>query len=385
MALPIPLSLLLALAVPQDGGDQAQQELARMARQPGAQAPFAKASRARYAFEHGLTDDGLGLYAELVQLGPATPGLAALEDMAAEALLEDAGGTDDVTRARRLLLDVAARHEDPVLRAKAMATPRALAMLLARERQAAATAADGAEVAVARRNGKANLVRTGRNADREEARPVTDLLRRYAEEALQTHRRELARAALLRGDDDDRRFVYRLAVRFPKGPARTGIVQEVDGRELTGEASRYLATALVQDGPVQLKARQAEVLADLGEPAALPALRATLRAAAAMKKKAPSGGGGSRAYIANVTQTSYVRDFSVEVAQAAAIADPEVDVIQSGTVLDVRVIGIDWTRYIVHLESSLERAIEVLERKAAEKAAAEKAAAPGKTGGDGGS
>ncbi|MEM7204251.1 MAG: hypothetical protein AAF628_28590 [Planctomycetota bacterium] len=43
-----------------------------------------------------------------------------------------------------------------------------------------------------------------------------------------------------------------------------------------------------------------------------------------------------RANMAVINQTSYVRDFDVEVAQAAFIADPKVDVIQDGIVLDVR-------------------------------------------------
>ncbi len=43
-----------------------------------------------------------------------------------------------------------------------------------------------------------------------------------------------------------------------------------------------------------------------------------------------------RANMAVINQTSYVRDFDVEVAQASFIADPKVDVIQDGIVLDVR-------------------------------------------------
>ncbi len=43
-----------------------------------------------------------------------------------------------------------------------------------------------------------------------------------------------------------------------------------------------------------------------------------------------------RANMAVINQTSYLRDFDVEVAQASFIADPKVDVIQDGVVLDVR-------------------------------------------------
>jgi type II secretory pathway component GspD/PulD (secretin) len=43
-----------------------------------------------------------------------------------------------------------------------------------------------------------------------------------------------------------------------------------------------------------------------------------------------------RANVAVLNQTSYVKDYDVEVAQASFIADPKVDVIQDGLVLDVR-------------------------------------------------
>src|SRR5690606_29431370 len=42
-----------------------------------------------------------------------------------------------------------------------------------------------------------------------------------------------------------------------------------------------------------------------------------------------------RGHVAVINQTSYIRDFDVEVAQAAFIADPKMDVIQDGIVLDV--------------------------------------------------
>ncbi len=45
---------------------------------------------------------------------------------------------------------------------------------------------------------------------------------------------------------------------------------------------------------------------------------------------------GQRGYISVINQTTYIQDFTVEVAQAAFIADPEVNVVQDGVVLDVR-------------------------------------------------
>lgn len=46
----------------------------------------------------------------------------------------------------------------------------------------------------------------------------------------------------------------------------------------------------------------------------------------------------ARGHVAVINQTSYVRDFDVEVAQSSFIADPIVDVIQDGLVLDVQPI-----------------------------------------------
>lgn len=46
----------------------------------------------------------------------------------------------------------------------------------------------------------------------------------------------------------------------------------------------------------------------------------------------------NRANMAVINQTSYVRDFEVEVAQASFIADPKIDVIHDGVVLDIKPI-----------------------------------------------
>jgi tetratricopeptide (TPR) repeat protein len=54
-----------------------------------------------------------------------------------------------------------------------------------------------------------------------------------------------------------------------------------------------------------------------------------------------------RGHVAVINQTSYVRDFDVEVAQAAFIADPKVDVIQDGLVLDVLPIILNDRKYIL--------------------------------------
>lgn len=61
-----------------------------------------------------------------------------------------------------------------------------------------------------------------------------------------------------------------------------------------------------------------------------------------------------RANVAVLNQTSYVRDFDVEVAQAAFIADPKVDVIQDGVVLDVKpVIAYDRKHVMLQLQPTV--------------------------------
>ena len=54
-----------------------------------------------------------------------------------------------------------------------------------------------------------------------------------------------------------------------------------------------------------------------------------------------------RGHVAVTNQTTYVRDFDVEVAQAAFIADPKVDVVQDGLVLDVQPTILNDRKYII--------------------------------------
>jgi general secretion pathway protein D len=67
----------------------------------------------------------------------------------------------------------------------------------------------------------------------------------------------------------------------------------------------------------------------------------------------------TRANVAVINQTSYVRDFDVEVAQASFIADPVVDVIQDGIVLDVRPV-ISYDRK--HIKMNLQPTVAELRR-----------------------
>jgi hypothetical protein len=93
--------------------------------------------------------------------------------------------------------------------------------------------------------------------------------------------------------------------------------------------------------------RSAEALGGLGKPEAVKWLVAAGPNAGTGLAPPGDGPNGNRGYIAILTQTSYVRDFDVEVAQAAAIANPKVDVIQAGSVLDVTVFGVVEERVIV--------------------------------------
>lgn len=61
-----------------------------------------------------------------------------------------------------------------------------------------------------------------------------------------------------------------------------------------------------------------------------------------------------RANVSVINQTSYVKDYEVEVAQASFIADPKVDVIQDGLALDVRpVISFDRKHITLNLQPTV--------------------------------
>lgn len=327
---------------------------------------FAQAQLCQWAFENGLTDKAWPILGELYASNKQVPGLDKVEALAAESYLREFTTRQKLdTKARRMLLEANDVKGHPVRQAKNEITPLALGQLLRLERKAMQEESK-TPTRQANTKKKKSLKDYAKGQKAIERGKVEQLLREYAEEALSTHRRLLARRALLEDSKSNQAFVYRLAVRFPLGPNRRDILDEVFAKNLVDDAATYLSKQLRYDGPVLIKARTAEVLGDLGSPIALPALRATKKAldSGALKKKG-GGGGGSRAYIAVTTQTSYIRDFSVEVASAAAIANPEVDVIESGTVLDARVLGVDWTRYITYLGGRLDRAIEKITSKAA--------------------
>ena len=91
--------------------------------------------------------------------------------------------------------------------------------------------------------------------------------------------------------------------------------------------------------------RTADALGSLGRKSAIDLLvKAGPVAAAGLASD--SGGTKTRGHVAFLTQTSYIRDFNVEVASAAFVADPKVDVMQEGSVLDATVMSMQQQRTI---------------------------------------
>jgi hypothetical protein len=144
----------------------------------------------------------------------------------------------------------------------------------------------------------------------------------------------------LAGND---RFVLRTAVLDGTEAVRTAAAAMCRGR-IGPDDIQYLATGLAHDH-AKIRVRTAEALAELGDAEAARFL--VLAGPHAGKGLAAGANTGVRAHIAVLQQTSYVRDFDVEIASAAMIADPQVDVLTSGTVLDVTVAGVVEERTIV--------------------------------------
>ncbi len=179
------------------------------------------------------------------------------------------------------------------------------------------------------------LVREG-GADpdlRNEARRNGNPRQRIA--ALQAlQRRQLA------GND---RFVLRTTVLDGSAAVRTAAAA-ISRPTVDAEDVQYMASGLSHPN-AKVRVRTAEAFAELGHAEAVKYL--VLAGPHAGAGLAGGGGEGVRGHIAFLQQTSYIRDFDVEVAQAAMIADPKVDVLQSGTVLDVTVAGVIEIRTIV--------------------------------------
>ena len=116
-----------------------------------------------------------------------------------------------------------------------------------------------------------------------------------------------------------------------------------------------ISRALEQDDPA-LREAGLDAAEILNDPHVVGALVRMLRRA--------DSAGKSRAHSANITHTSYVKDFDVEIAQAAVIAQPIVGVLQHGTVHDVGVAGVFERRVS---RGQLDRASNLLSRLTGQK------------------
>jgi hypothetical protein len=303
---------------------------------PGADAAFATAQRALWAFEHGLDEQGLSALVELQKTGQRPPSLPEVEKAAARSLIAATRIDDPTEVARELLLRVDGRSNDALRQAKNSVTPAALRLLLEKE-----------------------AAQPGGNPTDKSARSVANVCRKWAADAMNDARRRAARQALLGADEKSREFVWRQAIQWPRGPTRTSVVADIKGHEQADGAARYIARWLEKNNAT-LQIRSAETLGELGSPKALPALEAARAKLRATLAGGGGGGGATRGYVAFLEQQSYVSDFDVEIATAAAIADPKISVVQSGVVLDATVAGISWERWIIELSTAIDRSIRAL-------------------------
>ncbi|MCA8944186.1 MAG: hypothetical protein KDB80_16595 [Planctomycetes bacterium] len=179
-------------------------------------------------------------------------------------------------------------------------------------------------------------------------------LRKQARSAGSASRRLAAlRALARRGDADDTRFVLRTAIVDANANVRRDAMRTRAATVDPEESIGYLSPGLLAN-QLSIRTRTAEAFANLGHHAAIPVLVHAGIAAGASALP----GGATRGYIAVTRQTSYVRDFDVEVAQAAFIADPKIDVVQDGVVLDATLFSVTTRR--LQLIRSYRRALELL-------------------------
>ena len=311
---------------------RAEAEFERLQALPGGDTPFGRVQLALWALEHGLQEKAWRLVDPLAEKGLEPPGWKRLENGALAFLLGKVRPRRTPRAMGRALLS---RTDKPGPALEGF-VGRALAVLLEEER------------AQGKRPGK---------------RSLAALLRHEAEEGPRPWIRRVARRALLLSSPEDRAFVYRMAVRYPGGPTRKSVLREISALRRVEDAALYLGRFMNRTIP-GLKLRAARVLGTLASPAALPSLRearaelartrSRMAARAAARALGGEGGGGSpRAYIAILTQYSYVKDFDAQVAQSAMIADPKVGTVTDGVVLDVKVLNVEITRYLATLDRTL--------------------------------
>ncbi len=335
------LGMALFLGAPFGASSQGkagvEAEFERLRALPGGETPFGRVQLALWALEKGLPERAWPLVDPVVEGGLRPPGWKALEEAACREILGGEGRRSTFKAMGRALLS---RRGKPGPALKHFVA-RALARLLEEERA------------------------QGRENSR---RSLGAFLRHEAEKGLKPWIRRAARLALLWSSPEQERFVYRMTLRYPEGPTRKAVLEEIRRAGRLERAARYLGTFLNRTIS-GLELRAARVLGSLGSPAALPALRearaglaqtkARLVARALARAAGERGGGGGspRAYIAVLTQDSYVKDFDAQVAQSGVIADPKVGVVSSGVVLDVKVLNVEVVRYLAFLDRTLRWAI----------------------------
>ncbi|MBI5852220.1 MAG: hypothetical protein HZB39_14495, partial [Planctomycetes bacterium] len=176
------------------------------------------------------------------------------------------------------------------------------------------------------------------------------LLRRTADHGtIEVDRRTALAALAASAEPGDQHAVWRATVLDASATVRDTAIDLARTHSDPRAMIAFLAPALVHDS-VEVRVRSADALAGLGDPAAILPIAAAGPTAARAAAAQP---GATRGYIAFLQQTSYIRDFDVEVAQAAFIADPRVDVLQSGTVLDVTVASVITERVVTTFRRAL--------------------------------
>ncbi|MFT4513743.1 MAG: hypothetical protein ACI91B_002449 [Planctomycetota bacterium] len=170
------------------------------------------------------------------------------------------------------------------------------------------------------------------------------VLRGHARKNASHARRLMALQAIdRRPGESNHRFVLRTAVVDRSEHVRKKVIDLVRV-DATDNDVLYVASGLGHSS-AKVRMRTADALGSLGRKSAIDLL-VKAGPVAAVGLASSSGGTKTRGHVAFLTQTSYIRDFDVEVASAAFIADPKVDVMQEGAVLDATVMGVQQQRTI---------------------------------------
>ncbi len=170
------------------------------------------------------------------------------------------------------------------------------------------------------------------------------------------HRAAAVHALARREAEGNDTFVFRSLVMDGSQDVRDAAARATLRSGQREQAVQYIAGGLMHDHP-EIRGRTAHAMANLGSMAAVPLLVAA-GPLAGTPRASLAEGGGERGHVAFIEQTSFIRDFDVEVAQASFIADPKVDVLQSGTVLDVSVHAV--TRHRTEIVRAYRRALHHL-------------------------